>query len=330
MPKTPYNTKPGSKPAAPGQKGERALSRDEQRRARQQRLQKKRRRRKLLLSAVLFLLILGVGAVLVLLVFFHITGFEVKGNSRYTAQEVIEASGIAQGENLFLCNTQQASAQIMEKLPYVEAVSIERRLPDKLTITVQEAQLKLAVQQGNSYLILTGSGKVLEVGATELPEGATLLKGLKVKSATPGQQASFPPETTATQPSAETGEEEETQAATQPQEPVQSVGKTVLDHLLQAAQQVGLSGITQIDLTDLEDIRLTYQGRIELLLGEDDQLEQKLSLGMQVIAQEEENNPDQRGSLNLTVPKKAFFSETVEAETKPTSTQAEIQAKPAA
>lgn len=327
MQKIPYNAKLGCKPAALGQKGEGSLSRDEQRRAQQLRVQKKRRRRKLLLFAVLFLLILGVGTVLILFVFFHITGFEVQGNSRYTAEEVIGASGIAEGENLFLCNTEKAAARITEKLPYVESVSIERRLPDKLVITVEEAQLKLAVQQGNSYLILTGSGKVLEIGATELPEGAVLLKGVRVKSATPGQQASFPPETTA-QTQTESGDQ--TQETTQPQAPVQSASKTVLDHLLQAVQQAGFSGITQIDLTDPEDIRLTYQGRIELLLGEDDGLAQKLSLGMEVIAREEENNPEPKGILNLTIPKKAFFRETVEPETKAVPTQAETQAKPAA
>ena len=82
---------------------------------------------------------------------------------------------------------------LQKKLPYVESVTIKRKLPDKLVITVKEAQLKLAVQQGNSYLIMTGSGKVLEIGATELPEGAALLKGVEVKSASPGKQASFPP-----------------------------------------------------------------------------------------------------------------------------------------
>ena len=95
--------------------------------------------------------------------------------------------------NLFLCKTEQAAGRIAEKLPYVESVTIKRKLPDKLVITVKEAQLKLAVQQGNSYLIMTGSGKVLEIGATELPEGAALLKGVEVKSASPGKQASFPP-----------------------------------------------------------------------------------------------------------------------------------------
>lgn len=297
---------PRKRPAAPVPEASAPRSRDEIRREQQLRALKKRRRKKAILSLVLFLLILCVGAVLMFTVFFHISDFEVKGNSRYTAQEIIEASGIAKGENLFLCKTEQAAGQMAEKLPYVESVTIKRKLPDKLVVTVQEAQLRLAVQQGNSYLIMTGSGKVLEIGATKLPEGAALLKGVEVKSASPGKQVSFPPKV-----------QESTQAAqetvsAQQQESGQSREKTVLDHLLQAAQEAGLSEITLIDLSDLEDIRVTYQGRMELLLGDDGQLAQKMKLGLEVIAREEESNPDKKGSINLTIPKKAFFSETVE------------------
>lgn len=296
---------PQKRPAAPAPAKPAPRSRDEIRREQQLRELRKRRRKKAILYLVLFLLLLCVGAVLTFTVFFHIADFEVKGNSRYNAQEIIAASGITKGENLFLCKTEQAAGRITEKLPYVESVTIKRKLPDKLVFTIQEAQLKLAVRQGNSYLIMTGSGKVLEIGATELPEGAALLKGVEVKSASPGKQAGFPPKAReSTRGDGETAGEQ--------QENGQSQEKTVLDHLLSAVRETGLSGITQIDLSNLEDIRVVYQGRMEMLLGEDDQLAQKLKLGRQVIAKEEENNPDKKGSVNLTIPKKAFFNEMLE------------------
>lgn len=304
---------PNKKRTAPAQAGQTPRSRDEIRRAQQLRAQKKRRRKKAALCLALFLLILCVGAVLAFTVFFHISDYEIKGNSRYTAQEIADASGIAKGENLFLCKTEQAAARIQEKLPYVESVSIKRKLPDKLIITVQETQLKLAVQQGNSYLILTGGGKVLEIGAAELPDGAALLKGVAVKSASPGKEAIFP-----------TQAQEET--ARDGQGASQSPEKTVLEHVLQAAQQAGLTGITQIDLTDLEDIRVTYQGRMELLLGEDEQLAQKMGLGLEVIARQDADGTKKKGSINLTISKKAFFSEKIDpVETTQPATQSATQ-----
>lgn len=315
-------TGPHKKRAVPAQADHTPRSRDEERRAQRLRDQKKRRRKKAVLYFVLFLLILCVGTVLTFTVFFHIAGYEIKGNSRYTAQEIIAAAEIAQGENLFLCKTGQAAERIQEKLPYVESVTIRRKLPDKLVITVQEAQFKLAVQQGNAYLIMTGGGKVLEIGATELPEGAALLKGVAVKSASPGKQAEFLPAGAA----AQTGESvQDGQAKSQPPE------KTVLEHVLQAAQQAGLDDITQIDLTDLEDIKVTCQGRMELLLGEDDQLAQKIGLGLEVIARQDADGTQKKGSINLTIAKKAFFSETIETEdTAPSATQPATQTQPAA
>ena len=89
---------PQKRPAAPAQADQTPRSRDEIRREQQLRSLKKRRRKKAILYLVLFLLLLCVGAVLTFTVFFHIADFEVKGNSRYQAQEVIEASGIAKGK----------------------------------------------------------------------------------------------------------------------------------------------------------------------------------------------------------------------------------------
>lgn len=295
--------------AAPTQADQAPRSRDELRRAQLMRVQKKRRRKKAALSLVLFLLILCVGAVLTLTVFFHISNYEIKGNSRYTAQEIIDASGIAKGENLFLCKTEQAAGRIQEKLPYVDTVTIRRKLPDKLVITVEEAQLKLAVQQGNAWLVMTGGGKVLEIGATELPQGAAELKGVAVKSASPGKQAVFPPKMQQAETATQAGES--TQAG---EEGGQSLEKTVLDHLLQAARQAGLADMTQIDLTNLNDIRVTWRGRIVLLLGEDEHLAQKMGLGLEVIARQDADGTEKKGSINLTIPKKAFFSETIETE----------------
>ena len=62
---------------------------------------------------------------------------------------------------------------------------------------------------------------------------------------------------------------------------------------------------------------------MELLLGDDEQLAQKIQLGMEVIAREDTGNPEKKGSINLTIPKKAFFSEAIEpVQTTQSTTQA--------
>lgn len=71
-------------------------------------------------------------------VFFRVEMVAVAGNSRYTQEEVVAASGIQLEDNLFRLNKNRISSDIRQKLPYVEGVNIVRRLPSTIVITVTE------------------------------------------------------------------------------------------------------------------------------------------------------------------------------------------------
>lgn len=71
-------------------------------------------------------------------VFFQVETLAVTGNSRYTQDEIIAASGVQVGDNLFRMNKKQISQQILRQLPYVESVSILRGLPSTITFQVTE------------------------------------------------------------------------------------------------------------------------------------------------------------------------------------------------
>ena len=66
-----------------------------------------------LLSALLIFAALLVGCV----VFFRVNTVVVSGNSRYAEAEVIQSSGVEQGDNLFALNKYQISRQIYTQLP---------------------------------------------------------------------------------------------------------------------------------------------------------------------------------------------------------------------
>ena len=71
--------------------------------------------------------------------FFRVNQVIVNGNSRYTAEEIVEASSVHTGDNLFLVNKPKTARALMRKLPYVENVSVVRRLPDTLELRVTES-----------------------------------------------------------------------------------------------------------------------------------------------------------------------------------------------
>lgn len=64
---------------------------------RAQRARRKRRRRNIILGVLLTVILLTVGIVLSLTVFFKISAVTVTGDEVYSTEQVVEASGITQG-----------------------------------------------------------------------------------------------------------------------------------------------------------------------------------------------------------------------------------------
>lgn len=71
-------------------------------------------------------------------VFFQVETVTVSGNSRYTEDEVVQATGIQVGDNLFHMNKYQIADQVLRKLPYTKELNIRRSLPSTIVITVTE------------------------------------------------------------------------------------------------------------------------------------------------------------------------------------------------
>ena len=72
------------------------------------------------------------------IVFFRVDTINVQGNSRYTQEEIVAASGIEQGDNMFLINKFQVIDQMISQLTYLDDVTIRRGLPSTLNVTVTE------------------------------------------------------------------------------------------------------------------------------------------------------------------------------------------------
>ena len=71
-------------------------------------------------------------------VFFRVETVAVTGNQRYTQEEIIAASGIQMGDNLYALNKVSIDRKIRTQLPYVGELSINRSLPSTIRIDVTE------------------------------------------------------------------------------------------------------------------------------------------------------------------------------------------------
>ena len=71
-------------------------------------------------------------------VFFRVERVVVSGNQRYTEEEIIAASGIQLGDNLYSLNKIRINQNIRTTLPYIGDLNINRSLPSTIVITVTE------------------------------------------------------------------------------------------------------------------------------------------------------------------------------------------------
>lgn len=114
------------------------------------------------LYKVLSILLAAAALVAACIVFFRVNSIEVAGNVRYTAEEIIEASGIRQGDNLIILPAMRVSALIQTKLPYVERVAIQPAYPDGLLIKVTERVAAASVDSAEGRWLISTQGKLLE------------------------------------------------------------------------------------------------------------------------------------------------------------------------
>jgi hypothetical protein len=71
----------------------------------------------------------------------------------------------------------------------------------------------------------------------------------------------------------------------------------------------GVRDITAVDLTKVTDIRLTYQQRITILLGSASGLDRKAAMCAKVLEEQNKVSTEQKGTIDLSIEGKAYFSE---------------------
>lgn len=100
-----------------------------------------RRRLRLRLPKGLLLTALGIVGIYLLLhsQLFSVKTIDVTGNSIVPDEKIVELSEIAAGERLYAVNIKD-SAKKIGYYPYVESVTVKRRLPDRIVIDIVERQ----------------------------------------------------------------------------------------------------------------------------------------------------------------------------------------------
>ena len=231
-------------------------------------------RKRLTVGIILIMGIITAAAVLFL--GFKIKQIDVTGSlpEGVSVQQVVDASGIQLGENLVFLSDRTAREEIPRVLPWIQAVAVHKRLPDRVELEVNPASAGAVLAVGDQWLALSQEGKILSLSGE--PGDADLLRVLAPlpTETTPGRTLAFEDKT------------------------LGEALLTILRVLPAAREESGLPGVfTLLDLRDSSAISLYYQDKVQLLLGSVVELEYKLQAGCRFLA---EPTAGENGVLDLT------------------------------
>ena len=133
---------------------------------------KKKRKRK---NPILFLIkwtsviLLLIGTIIFILTtpMFNIKNINISGIEHLTEEQVISLSELNKNENLFKNSKSKITSNI-KQTPYVESVTIKRKLPDTIDIQIKERKRSYMLKFVNGYVYIDTQGYILEISEEKL------------------------------------------------------------------------------------------------------------------------------------------------------------------
>ena len=223
------------------------------------------------------LIVALVGVILSLTVFFKTKAIDVYGESRYSSKEIIAAGKIELESNLIRLDSEKIAERIETKLPYIEEVTVEKKLPTTAVLNVIEAKVAGYVETDEGYSILSTNGKVLEK-TSELPEKMAQILGVDANGVKVAQYVS-----------------DENGAL--------GSARAIYEYL-----GVGMSsGVTQMNVSDKINLEFVYRDRVTVRLGSETDLEEKIRFVSKILNDPEEIDEDDIGIIYASNAKRISF-----------------------
>lgn len=239
-----------------------------------------------LYTTVAAAIISALGSLLSVNVLFNLspTRLTINGVSLYTPQQIQQVSGLVPGQNLVRLNTDYIERRLTQHLVYIDKVSVLKEYPDGLIINIIEAKPVVQIEYDGGYCTMSKSGRLLEIGRRERDPRLPIVTGYELTGyETPSQKAARL-------------EAELDDSTPTPKKPEITAGtravsdddqKTeILSELLAKLDSLNFNGIAKIDINERTDIKLVYDGRIQIELGSSVELDIKLTYIKAVIDKE--------------------------------------------
>ena len=243
---------PNKPPSGNRKRPNKPISRSE----RQRRKVKQSVRRKIS-ARIAFLIMTFIAAFLAVTIFFKIDSIEITATEHYTEDELISASGIEIGDNLFTFRTSKVEKELLEKYPYLASVSVTRSLPSTLVIKAVDSVPAAAVNlTSGGYCLIDENGKLLEQAST-VPEGIPTVTGVTVSDMAEGKYLTD-----------------------------NSKSEILVDITKVLKEKNIISNVNFINVSCITDVRMGYLGRLDVRLGQADKLKEKIQMLVHIAENE--------------------------------------------
>ena len=117
--------------------------------------------------------------VCIILLFFPVSIIEIEGDSRYSYSEIIEVSGVEEGNRLYFIDVERAEKKVLDSCPYLAEANVEICFPNRVIINIREHDNVFAVEHRNGIAYLDPRFRVIEI-ASDKPDyqyfNATFIK----------------------------------------------------------------------------------------------------------------------------------------------------------
>ena len=200
-------------------------------------------------------------------IFFSVDSIIVNGSSVYSYGEIVDACGYSKGDILFAVSENNIRKNIINKLPFVYSVEVEKEYPNTLIINVSDEKESFYFEYDNRFFVLTSGLKVLAVFEDEnrlldTYGDIVYVKIDDIKQVITTKEVVF------------FDSESHRRSA------------KVLSAILQSEIY---SHLDYADICDLYDVRFMYDGRIEIVFGSHIDIDKKISHALSVISRYGEN-----------------------------------------
>lgn len=198
---------------------------------------------------------------------FAVKNIAIQGSVNYSDSEVIEAGKLKTGDSLLFLNSKKIENNIYKSLANIDDVKISKKFPNKLIISLEDAIPTYYLKVENEYIVASAKNKFL-TKSSQPPENIVGVIGLEVDVGKNGRLI---------YKNAEIGH--------------------LCEEILTSFKDKNIVNINEIDISDLQNITLTYDNRIKINIGNNVDVDYKILTLKEII--NNKISKTEKGVLNL-------------------------------